>query len=33
MECVAGSGVARDYVPEEDHQIVMASLVCRDLVF
>ncbi len=26
MECVAGSGVAREYVPEEDHQIVMASL-------
>jgi hypothetical protein len=32
MECVAGSGLAREYVPE-DHQIVMASLVCRDWVF
>jgi hypothetical protein len=33
MECVARSGLAREYVPEEDHQIVMAILVCRDLVF
>jgi hypothetical protein len=33
MECVAGSGLACECVPEEDHQIVMASLVCRHLVF